>query len=83
MALKAEVDKLDVNNLTTVTISLNNLKTKVVDLDVGKLKTVPVDLKTLSHAVHNEVVKNTKFNALKTKVKNLGKKFPNYLNSHK
>ena len=34
IALKAEVDKLDVD----VPTSLNNLKTKVEDLDVGKLK---------------------------------------------
>ena len=34
IALKAEVDKLDLD----VPTSLNNLKTKVEDLDVGKLK---------------------------------------------
>ena len=54
--------------------SLNNLKTKVDDLDVGKLKAVPVDFKKLSGAVDNEVVKNTKFNTLKTKGNNLEKK---------
>ena len=37
------------------------------DLDVGKLKTTPIDLKKLIDVVHNEVVKNTKFNTLKTK----------------
>ena len=45
IALKAEVDKLNINKLANVPTSLNNLKTKVDDLDVGKLKTVPVDLK--------------------------------------
>ena len=45
IALKAEVDKLDINKLTNVPTSLNNLKTKVDDLDLGKLKTVPVDWK--------------------------------------
>ena len=45
MALIAEVDKLDVNKLTNVPTSLNNLKTKVDDFDIGKLKNVPVDLK--------------------------------------
>ena len=55
---------------------MNNLKTKVDDLDVGKLKTVPVDLKKLSDVVDNEVVKNTKFNTLKTKVNNLENKIP-------
>ena len=55
---------------------MNNLKTKVNDLDVSKLKTVPLDLKKLSCVVDNEVVKNTKFNTLKTKVNNLEKKIP-------
>ena len=57
---KAEFDKLDINKLVNVPISLNNLKRNVDDLDV----------------VDNEVVKNTKFNTLKTKVNNLEKKIP-------
>ena len=69
--MKAEVDKLDINKLTNVPTSLNNLKTKIDDVDVGKLKTVSVDLKKLSDIVDNEVVKNTKFNTLKAKVNNL------------
>ena len=73
--MKAEVDKLDINILFNVPTSLNDLQTKVGDLDVGKLKTVPVDLKKLSDVVANEVVKNTKFNTLKTKVNSLEKKF--------
>ena len=76
IALKAEVGKLDINKLTNVSTSLNNLKAKVDDLDVGKLKTVPMYLKKLSDAVANEVVKNTKFNTLKTKVNSLEKKIP-------
>ena len=36
--LRAEVDKQDINKLTNVTTSSNNLKTKVDDLDVGKLE---------------------------------------------
>ena len=55
--------------------TLNNLKTKVDDFDVGKLKTVAVDFKKLIGIVNNEVVKNTKFNTLKTKVSNSEKKF--------
>ena len=47
IALKAEVDKLDINKVTNVPTSLNNLETIVDDLDVGKLKTVPGDLKKL------------------------------------
>ena len=74
--MKAEVDKLDINKLVNVPTSLNNLKTNVDDLDVGKWKTVPIDLKKLSDAVANEVVKNTKFNTLKTKENTLEKKIP-------
>ena len=74
--MKAEVDKLDINKLTNVPTSLNNLKTKVDDLDPGQLKTAPVDLKELSDVVDNEVIKNTKFKTLKTKVNNLEKKIP-------
>ena len=60
---------------------MNNLKTKVDGLDVGKLKTVHVDLKKLSNVVDNEVVKNTKFKTLKTKVNSLEKKIPDATNS--
>ena len=76
IALKADVDKLEINKLTNVSTSLKNLKTKVDDLDVDKLKTVPAGLKKLSDVVENEVAKNTKFNTLKTKVNNLEKKIP-------
>ena len=76
IALKAEVEKQDINKLADVPTSLNTLKTKIDDLDVGKLKTVPADLKKLSDVVDNEVVKNTKFNTLRTKVNNLEKKIP-------
>ena len=43
--VKAEVGKLDVNKLSNVPNSLNNLETRVDYLYVGKLKTVSVDLK--------------------------------------
>ena len=82
VALKAEVNKLHINKLVNVPTGLNNLKTKnniktkINDLDVVKLKTVSVDLKKLSDAVDNKVVKNTKFNTLKTTVNNLEKKIP-------
>ena len=71
--MKAEVDKIDIDKLVNVPTSLNDWKTKVDDLDVGKLKNVPVDLKKVSDVVDKEVVKNTKFNTLKTKVNNLEK----------
>ena len=58
--MKAEVDRLDINKLVNIPISLNNLETKVDDLDVGKLNTVHVDLIKLSDVVVNGVVKNTK-----------------------
>ena len=59
MALKAEVEKLDISKLNNVSIGLNNLKTKVNDLDIGKMKTVPVDLKKLSDWLDNEIAENT------------------------
>ena len=68
IALKAEIDKLDINKLINVSTSLNDLKTKVDDLDIRKSKTTPLDLKKVSDAVDNEAVKNTKLNTLKTKV---------------
>ena len=65
-----------------VPTSLKNLKTKVDYLNVGKLKTVSVDFKKLSDVVANEVVKNTKFNTLETKVNSLENFWCNYFNSH-
>ena len=54
IALKAEVQKLDINKLVNAPTSLNNLRTKVDDSDVGKLKSVTVNL---SYVVDDEVVK--------------------------
>ena len=76
IALKAQIDKLDIAKLVNVQNSLNNLKIKVDDIDISKVKTVPVDLKNLSDIVVNEVFKNTKLNTLKTKVNNVNKKIP-------
>ena len=75
IALKAEVDKPNVIKLPNVPTSLNNFKIKVDDLNVDKSTTVSVDLKIFGDAVDNEVVKNTKFNTLNTKVNNLEKKY--------
>ena len=47
IVLKAEVGKLDIDEVTNLPTSLNSLKTKVDDLDVRKLKTVTVDLKQM------------------------------------
>ena len=57
-ALKADVDKLDINKLANVPTSSNNLKTKVDDLDVGQLKPVSIDLEKLSDAVDKERCKS-------------------------
>ena len=72
--MKSEVKKLRINKWVNVPTILNNLKTKVDDLDLGKLRTIPADLKKLSNLVDNEVVKNTKFNTLKTEANNLRNK---------
>ena len=55
-AFKAQVKKLDINELVNVPTGLNDFK-KVDDLDVGKLKTVLTELKKLTDAVSKEVVK--------------------------
>ena len=55
-ALKAEIDKIDINKLVNVPTCFNISKTKVDDLDVK-----PVVFKKLSNVVDNEVGKNTKF----------------------
>ena len=47
VALKAKVDKLNIDKLTNVPTSLYNLKAKVDGLDIGKSKNPPVDLKKL------------------------------------
>ena len=53
---------------------MSNLKTKVDGLDVGKLKTFSLDLEKLRDVVDDEVMKNTKFRTIKTKVNNSEKK---------
>ena len=61
VALKDEVDKIDIDKLVNVPKGLKILKIREDDV-VGKLK-------------FNQFVKNTKFNTLKTKFKKVGKKF--------
>ena len=43
IALRAEVEKLDINKLVDIPTSSNNLETNVDGLHVGKFKTVLVD----------------------------------------
>ena len=76
IAEKVEVGTLDINNLVNVLNDLNNLKAKADDLDVDKLKTAPVNLKKLNDEVSKEVVKNTKFNKLNTRVNNIENEIP-------
>ena len=61
--------------MVNVLNDLNNLKAKADDLDV-KLKTAPVNLKKLNDEVSKEVVKNTKFNKLNTRVNNIENEIP-------
>ena len=68
IALKTEVDKLNINKLVNVPTSLNNLKTKVEELDIGKLKKCSHRLKKISDATGNEFAN---FTTLETKVNNL------------
>ena len=65
--MNAEVDKLRIAKLVNVSTSLNNFLKKVDDSDVDKLQIVPTDLEKKRNLVKNEVVKNTKFNTIKTK----------------
>ena len=75
--MKTEVDKLGINNkLFNVPTNSKILKIKVDDLDVGKLKAFPVGLKKLRAVANNQVVKNTKFNTLKTKVNKITQNIP-------
>ena len=69
IALKAEIDKLDI--LVNVQTGFNNLKTNIVDLGVGKLRSIPIDFKKLNDVVSKEVVENTEFNKLNTKANGL------------
>ena len=73
VSLKAEVDKLDIDELKNLPNNLSNLKSKVDKLDIEKIKTTPVDLSKLSNVVKNDVVKKTEYN---DKIKNIEDKIP-------
>ena len=60
--------------MVNIPTSMSNLKPKVDGLDVGKLKTFSLDLEKLRDVVDDEVMKNTKFRTIKTKVNNPEKK---------
>ena len=75
IALKAKVEKLDINGLVKVPTGLNDLQTKVDNLDVGKLKTASADLKKLGDVQSKNVIKKSVYNTLNTKVNKSEKKF--------
>ena len=54
--MKAEVDKLDINKLTNVPTSLNNLKAKLV---IGLVTTTVLNTKTSE--VGNKILDNSKY----------------------
>ena len=67
--------KTDFKNISHVDVSgfalklnLASLKTEVDKLDIDKLAPVPVDLSKLSDVAKNDVVKNTEYDKLVTKV---------------
>ena len=79
IALKAEVDNLDINELLKVPVGLDDFKTKVDNLDIGKLKTsykIEKAKKKLSYVVSEKFVKKTVCNKLNAKVHNLETKIP-------
>ena len=63
-----------------VPASLSNFKTKTEQLDFDKWKTVPINLKNLSGVVSKEVIKNTEFNKLNTKINYSEKATPAAIN---
>ena len=70
--------KKDIENITNVNTSnfalktdLANLKTEADKLDIHKLVPIPNDLSKLSNVVKNEVIKETEYNELVTKVNNI------------
>ena len=60
-------DRVDVSSFASKT-NLASLKTEVDKLDIPKLSTVPADLAKLTNKVANDLVEETAFNALETKV---------------
>ena len=73
VSLKAEDDKLDIDELISVPTNLSNLKSKVDKLDIEKIKTTPVDLSKLGNVVKNNAVKKTEYS---TNIKNIEDKLP-------
>ena len=75
--LSSYATKTDLQNVSHVDVSsfalksnLAILKTKVDKLDIDKLVPIPVDLSKLTDVVKNDVVKETEYNKVVTKVDN-------------
>ena len=62
---------VDVSSFASKT-NLASLKTEVDKVNVDKLKTFSIDLAKISNVVKNDVVNNTEYNKLVTKVDNIG-----------
>ena len=75
LGLNNYATKKDIKDITHVDTSsyalktnLANLKSEVDKIHIDKLKTVPNDLAKLNNIVKNDVVKETAYDTLKTKV---------------
>ena len=73
LSLKSHGDKLNVDQLKTISDDLSNLKSNAGKSDNVKLTPVLVDLNKLSNVVKNNVVKKDAYNA---KMKNIEDKIP-------
>ena len=67
---KDDIAHVDTSSFALKT-NLANLKSEVDKLDVDILKPIPTDLSKLSDVVKNDVVKETDYNKLVTKVDNI------------
>ena len=73
LSLKSHADKLNVDQLKTISDDLSNLKSNEGKSDNVKLTPVLVDLNKSSNVVKNNVVKKDAYNA---KMKNIEEKIP-------
>ena len=75
IALKAVIDKLDINKLVNVSTNLNNLKAKVDDVHADKLKTVMLEkIPEATTLIHINQYNTDKQN-LEKKIGNVNKKY--------
>ena len=67
---RKKATEIDTSNFALKS-NLARLKTEIDQLDIDKLVPIPVDLSKLRDVVKNDVVKNTVYNKLVTKVNNI------------